>query len=95
MTQIELSCEFGNFELNADRVVGSRILFAPDAYPVGESLNSFADCSIVIKSGSMEGRLSVSKDDLDSSKETRIVKNFSLKGQQATCKIVIIATTGN
>ena len=87
-SSISVTSDLGSIAVPADRVSGSKILFAPEAYPIDGSV------TLTFQAGAISGELTLSANDMkvQGAGETRIMKTFPLEGQQALAKIVIVVT---
>ena len=87
---VTLRGELGSMTIEADRVSGSKILFAPEAYSVGGTFTRPpGHLSITLDVGSVRGSLELSETDLRVTEETRVMKTFTLEGQSAMVKLVM------
>jgi hypothetical protein len=89
---ITIKSDVGVFNVEADRVSGSKILFAPEAFVVGNGSGTPGSVTLTFEAGPIHGSFVLASDELNTqgSTENRIMKTFALDGQQAMAKIVLV-----
>jgi inositol 1,4,5-triphosphate receptor type 3 len=91
---VTIKSDVGVVNVEADRVSGSKILFAPEAFVVGDGRGTPGSVTLTFEAGPISGSFVLASDELDTqgSTENRVMKTFALDGQQALAKIVLVVS---